>query len=102
VVALVVHDGGETETTVRVLYLNVRELRLCFRFQLNTSIQPLVDRMEVTFVSENGSPLLVAPATRSIDNEYWIDLGMPEELARDWESLKVTDRMPFRLILRPS
>jgi len=27
---------------------------------------------------------------------------LPEELAVTWESLKVTDQMPFRFILRPA
>jgi hypothetical protein len=38
----------------------------------------------------------------SVDGEYPLDADLPEELAANWESLKVTDRMPFRFILRPA
>jgi hypothetical protein len=55
----------------------------------------------VTFVSSEGArPFFVALAGRSVDHEYSLDAEIPAEVARDWLHLKVTDVMPFRLILR--
>jgi hypothetical protein len=99
--AMVVRAAHELETSVRVLYLNVRDGRLRFRFQLDAVVQSTPETFEVTFTSDKAArPLLSANATLSVDNEYRIDAELSEELALDWVSLKVTDRMPFRLILR--
>jgi hypothetical protein len=101
VTALVDHAGEELETFARVLYLSLRDRRLCLRFHLNADFQPAVESFEATFVSdEKMAPVLSASATRSVDNEYRVDLQVSEELAREWGNLKVTDRMPFRLLLR--
>jgi len=84
-----------------VLYLNIRNGRLMFRFQLNAVGAQLPEHIEATFVAESsGEPLLSALATLSVDAEYRIDAELPAEVAREWEQLKVTDRMPFRLLLR--
>jgi hypothetical protein len=47
-------------------------------------------------------PILSAQADLSGDGEYRVDVELPSELAAAWESLKVTDPMPFRFILRPA
>jgi hypothetical protein len=99
--ALVVRVGVESETFAQVLYLNVRDGRLRLRFHLDAAAQPTPESFEVTFISDkSASPILSAQATLSVDSEYRIDMELPVEFALDWESLKVTDRMPFRLILR--
>ena len=49
-----------------------------------------------------SQPILTAHATESVTSEYRLDADLPGELARRWAGLKVTDRMPFRLILRPA
>ena len=99
--ALVVRRVEELETSVSVLYLGVREGRLRLRFQLEKAIVHAPDAFEATFVAHGFTrPLFSAPAVLSVDNEYRIDCELPEKLARDWKELKVTDRMPFRLILR--
>ncbi|HEX4266211.1 MAG TPA: hypothetical protein VH597_17875 [Verrucomicrobiae bacterium] len=101
VTTLVEHAGEETETSARVLYLSLRDRRFCFRFHLNANIQPAVESFEVTFITDGKmTPVLSASAARSVDNEYRVDLQVSEELAREWGNLKVTDRMPFRLLLR--
>jgi len=101
VTAVIDHDGQELETFVSVLYFSIRDRRFCFRFHLTAAIQPPVESFETTFISEDGfSPLLSGQATRSVDNEYRVDLQVSDELARTWGGLKVTDHMPFRLILR--
>jgi len=98
--ALVVMANQEIEASVTVSYLNVRNglLMLCFR--LDAVAAPIPERIEVTLVADpSGRPLLLATAT-SVDAEYRIDAKLPAELAHQWEQLKVTDRMPFRLLLR--
>jgi hypothetical protein len=99
---LISRDDDELEAPVRVLYLNVREGRLRLRFQLDP-IPRVEHGFEVTFISEGAlQPILSAYATLSVDGEYRLDADLPEDLAANWESLKVTDRMPFRFILRPA
>jgi hypothetical protein len=100
--ALISRDDGEMESPVRVLYVSVRDGKLRLRFQLDPV--PRVERgLEVTFISEEAlQPILSAYASLSVDGEYRLDADLPEELAANWESLKVTDRMPFRFILRPA
>jgi len=102
VAALISEGDEERESPARVLYLSVRDGRLRLRFQLAPI--PRTDRLfEVTFVSETAlRPILAAYADLSGDGEYRVDVELPRELAAAWESLKVTDPMPFRFILRPA
>ena len=103
VAALISEGDEERESPARVLYLSVRDGRLRLRFQL--APVPRTDRLfEVTFVSEQPAlrPILAAYAALSGDGEYRVDVELPRELAAAWESLKVTDPMPFRFILRPA
>jgi hypothetical protein len=101
VAALIVRAGGELETFARVLYFNVRDGRLRLRFQLDTMPGQAQESFEVTFINDTSQqPLFSARAALSVDSEYRIDMELTEELAREWDLLKVTDKMPFRLILR--
>jgi len=102
VAALISEGDQEHESPARVLYLSVRDGRLRLRFQL--APVPRTDRLfEVTFVSETAlRPMLAAYANLSGDGEYRVDVELPSELVAAWESLKVTDPMPFRFILRPA
>ena len=95
-------DDGDQEAPARILYMSVRDGRLRLRFQLAPI--PRKDRaFEVTFVSETGlRPILSAYADLSGNDEYRVDVELPGEIALAWESLKVTDPMPFRFILRPA
>jgi hypothetical protein len=99
---LINHNDEQLESPARVLYMSVRDGRLRLRFQLDPI--PRVERgFEVTFISEEAlQPILSAYASLSVDGEYRLDADLPEDLALTWESLKVTDRMPFRFILRPA
>jgi hypothetical protein len=101
VATLISRDDEEQEAPARVLYMNVRDTRLRLRFQL--APVPRHDRVfDVTFVSEAGlQPILSAQADLSGNGEYRVDVELPSDLAAAWESLKVTDPMPFRFILRP-
>jgi hypothetical protein len=38
---------------------------------------------------------------QSQNGEYRIEVTLPDAIAHGWSTLKATDRMPFRLILRP-
>jgi hypothetical protein len=99
---LISRDDEEVESPVRVLYVNVRDGRLRLRFQIDP-VPRIEPGFDVTFVSDGGlRPILSAYASLSVDGEYRLDAELPEELAVTWESLKVTDRMPFRFILRPA
>ena len=100
--ALINDDGEELESPVRVLYVSIRDGRLRLRFQLDP-IPRIEPGYDVTFVSEVGQrPVLFGYASLSVDGEYRLDTELPDELATTWQSLKVTDRMPFRFILRPA
>lgn len=100
--ALIDHDGEELESPVRVLYVSIRDGRLRLRFQLDP-IPRSEPGYDVTFVSERElKPVLFGYASLSVDGEYRLDAELPDELATTWQSLKVTDRMPFRFILRPA
>ena len=89
------------ETTARVLYIEVRESRLRLRFQLDKASCQEQPGFETTFVSKTNKPLFIANAARSVDSEYRVETELPPEVAKDWSGVRVTDQMPFSLILRP-
>jgi hypothetical protein len=99
---LIARGDEELEAPARVLYMSVRDGRLRLRFQIDPIPSP-DQSFEVTFVSEAGlRPILSTVAEALVDREYRLDVELPEELAVAWESLRVTDQMPFRFILRPA
>jgi hypothetical protein len=99
---LIAHTG-EIETFARVLYFAVRDRKLRLRFQLEAAPDNAERTFEVTFVSDAvARPLLAANATAAVGDEYRLDAELSDELAASWTELKVTDRMPFRFILRPA
>ncbi|HMJ64740.1 MAG TPA: hypothetical protein VK615_05260 [Candidatus Binatia bacterium] len=101
VAVLIARASEESESSARVLYLAVRDRRLRLRFHLEKAPANLPPTVEVTFISEqSGQPLFCAPAAVSVDSEYRLEADLSAELARDWEQLKVMDRMPFRFIVR--
>jgi hypothetical protein len=97
---LVIHVAEKLETSARVLYLTVHDGRLRLRFRLNAAIPMPLESFEVTFVDSGLHPLFSANATSSVAGEHRLDIELPGQLASDWEKLKVTDRMPFRFIVR--
>jgi len=99
--AVIFRTAEELETSVRVLYFAMRDGRLRLRFELDAAIGRGRESFDVTFIADRAArPLLSARATLSMDSEYRVDAELSGELARDWALLKVTDRLPFRLILR--
>jgi len=101
VATLIVHREMPLDTSARVLYIEVRDGRLRLRFQLDQAACQGQPAFEATFISEtNATALFVVQAVRSVDSEYRVEGELPEEVARGWTGVKVTDRMPFRLILK--
>jgi len=99
---LIVHTKNELETFARVLYLDTCDGRLHLRFLLNSVPEQAEPAFEVTFISvDDSKPLFSAHAALSLESEYRLDSELPVEVAKNWKELKVTERMPFRLILRP-
>jgi hypothetical protein len=99
--ALIVRASEEVETSARVHYLSIRDGRMRLRFQLDGAPGQVDNAFDVTFISDSTArPLFFAHASLSLDSEYRLDTEISEELASNWEQLKVTDRMPFRWILR--
>ena len=100
--ALIVHTVEEVETSLRILYLNVRQGQLHVRFQLDPAAGDPKADFEITFVSDPAAlPLFSARAIKSVAREYRLSTEISEVLAKEWERLRVTDQMPFRLILHP-
>ena len=98
---LIVQVREEVETSARLLYLQVRDGRLRLRFLVDAALAPIEGDLEATFIGESdGRPLFVAPVIASPGREFRIDTPVDESIASRWEALKVTDRMPFRLILQ--
>ena len=102
VATLITHTSAPVETTARVLYIEVRGSRLRLRFQLDKSACEEQPAFEITFVSSKNKPLFAAQASRSVDSEYRVETDLPPEVAKEWIVVKVTDQMPFSLILRPT
>ena len=100
--ALIVRPEEEVESSARLLYLEVRNGRLRLRFQLEAALEPAVEAFDVTFVSETPHEApFSALAILSLGREYHLDGELPEGVARRWEGWKVSQRIPYRMILRP-
>jgi hypothetical protein len=92
----------DVETYAHVLYLHVRDGRVRIRFQLDAGVGRMEQALEATFIADAlDRPLFSCHAALSPGGEYRLDAELPSELGESWTMLKVTDRMPFRLILRP-
>ncbi len=100
--AVILWTNIETNSLAHILYLHVRGGTLRLRFQLQTAPDTPERNLDVTFVgADNQQPLFAALATFAPGAEYRIESELPMELADAWAHLRVTDRMPFRFILRP-
>lgn len=93
----------DAEAYARVLYFSVRVWQLRLRFSLDDAALASHDAFEATLVDDaSGIPIALARAERGQTGEYRLDATLPEQVAQAWETLRVTDRMPFRLILEPA
>ncbi|HEY0947558.1 MAG TPA: hypothetical protein VGD81_19905 [Opitutaceae bacterium] len=99
--AVIVRERDDLETCARVLFLSLRDDRLRLRFHLEDDVGDDAAMCDATFIAaESARVLFDARAIRSAENEYRVDAGIPASLADEWAPLRVTDRKPFRLILR--
>ncbi|HZF68207.1 MAG TPA: hypothetical protein VEZ47_09225 [Gemmatirosa sp.] len=111
--AVLIARGDERETYARVLYVSVRDGRLRMRIELDAAPAgedapgDVADVFEATFVGDADDardvtqPLLAGTAELAQNGEYRLEAELPDALAVRWTTLRATDRMPFRLILRP-
>ena len=100
---LIVGESVEREASVQVLYMEVQDATLQLRFELEAIHRSGETCFDCTFLAEeNLRPLFSAPAQCSLANEFWLEVSIPESIARKWENIPVTGPMPFRLILRPA
>lgn len=98
---LIVQSDGERETSAQLLYLTTSESTIRLRFELAESNLG-EGAFESTFIDQKTlQPLFTAEVRGSIGNEYGLESPLPDYLGLKWMSLKVTDQMPFLLILRP-
>jgi hypothetical protein len=96
---LMIHRGEKLETFAHIIYFSVRDGSLCLRLRLKIAALKTQQGFEVTFVNSELRPLFSAAATSLKNKEYRLEVELSEPLARDWEKLKVKDRMPFRLLI---
>lgn len=99
VAALLIGGDGESTVSVRITYFSIREGGLRLRFLLEH--EATAGDLAVTFVdADSGAPLLEGVAEAAGGAEYRLEAVLPPGLEQEWERLRVTDPMPFRLILR--
>jgi hypothetical protein len=102
-VPALVTPPGDFATFARVMYLSLRDGQLRLRFSLEDSLPTPSESVEVTFVATDSSrPICSALAHQHIDGEFRVEAAIPVELQQRWQTLRVTDPMPFRFILRPT
>jgi hypothetical protein len=98
--AIVARQNVELRALAHVGFFKLDGRRLRLRFQLQPPLDAAEARVDATFVAlEAPTPLFEAPALLSA-GEYRVDVELPDALAASWAQLKVTDRMPFRFLIR--
>ena len=99
---LIVGPDREIEASAQILHFDLRGSMLRLRFELGKAFHPLETAYEVTFFSnKTKQPLFSVTAQRAVGSEYWLNVSLTDTVRQSWQGIKVTDRMPFRLILRP-
>ena len=101
--AVIARPNVETSLFADVLYLHVRGRTLRLRFRLPPAPELDEPGLDVTFVAVDAPlPLLAGTASLAPSGEYRLEVELPEKFAQEWTQLRVTDRMPFRFVLRPA
>ena len=102
-VPTIVAGTDDRETRARVSYFSVRDGGLRLRFRLDDAPAAPEPSFEATFVSHAGDrAMFIGTATLAQSGEYRVDVALPDDLADAWRQVRVTDPMPFRLILHPA
>ena len=97
---LLVRKEVESENYAFVTHLRVLETTLRLIFKVKAKLSPMDQNLEVTFISEATlRPMFCVATSISTDSTFQIDTEIPLEIAKDWKHLKLTDPMPFRLII---
>jgi hypothetical protein len=98
--ALVVRKKVESGNYALVSQLSVIENKLRLRFTLEPKLSPVDQNLEVTFISHATlSPMFYVTATVSADNTFQIETELPVDIAKAWQQLKLTNPLPFGLII---
>jgi hypothetical protein len=100
-VPAVISATADVETYVQLLYLSAQNGRLRMRFTIDVDGLDTYRAFDTAFVSDSSeSPLFTAIAELSQSGEYRLDVALPPDVANTWATLRITDHMPFRLILQ--
>jgi hypothetical protein len=98
--ALLVYNEIESGVYASIKHFRVLETKLHLSFGLETKMSLVDHNLEVTFISNvTPAPMLDATATISADNTFHLETELPVEIAKEWEQLKLTNPMPFGLII---
>lgn len=101
--AVIARPNVETNLFADILYLHIRGRTLRLRFQLPPMPESPEPMLDVTFVAvDSPQPILSGTASLAPSGEYRLELELSVEFAQAWAHLRVTDRMPFRFVLRPA
>lgn len=101
VATLIVRTAEESETSVSIRSMGLSKGRIRLSFRCETEAETDEQIFETTFVSEATlKPLFCALAVKSLDGEYRLSAKLSDDVAKECERLKATDRIFFRLILR--
>jgi hypothetical protein len=101
--AIVERKNAEVSSLAHIGYFHLEGGRLRLRFHLQPALESAETSVNATFVADDEpTVLLEAKAILGPAGEYRIDVELPATLAASWAALKVTDRMPFRFIIRDS
>ncbi|HEY1108993.1 MAG TPA: hypothetical protein VGE76_10185 [Opitutaceae bacterium] len=102
VAAVLAQTNVETNALADILYFSVRGKTLRMRFALRAAPDLRQANIEVTFVAaDSAEPLFCTEAKLGPDGDYRVEIELPANQAGEWARLRVTERMPFRFILRP-
>jgi hypothetical protein len=100
----ILRPSEEVEAAACVFSIQIRDGRLRLGFSLDAAGEPVREYQAMLLSTGAGSgthPILAARASALADGEYYLEGDLPGDLAESWASLRVTARMPFRIMLRP-
>ena len=99
--AVITRTNVETTALADILYFSIQGRILRMRFHLRHAPELRQSPLEVTFVAPGSAePLFFTEATLGRDGNYRIEYELRSDIADAWARLRVTERMPFRFILR--
>ena len=98
VATLILGTAAVSETSVSIRSMGLSKGRIQLSFETEAADEQI---FETTFVSETTlKPFFCALAVKSLGGEYRLSAKLSDDVAKEFERLKVTNRIFFRLILR--